>query len=78
MPRKGPLLKFEAERETGEDGTEVLILSFRERGTGRGSTLRIETRGACALARLLDGTRIARSSDAPAEVHIVGEVLHHV
>lgn len=77
MPRAGPLLRWEASRESEDGGPPVIVLSYRERGTGRGGTFKLTSKGARTLARVLDGTRRCADDD-PVEVFIQGEVLSHV
>lgn len=72
MPRSGPLLLCDVSSEG-----DSVVLSYRERGTGHGSTLAFTRRAARTLARMLEGTRVTKSRE-PAPVELCGEVRHHV
>jgi hypothetical protein len=65
------VITFEASLEG-----DAFLLSYRDRASGHGATLRLTKRGALNLARLLDGTRIARD-DRPATTIATGELLEH-
>lgn len=56
---------------------DSLVLRFRERGTGAGGTIALTARSARTLSRVLDGTRVTKSS-APARVELHAEVRAHV
>lgn len=68
VPRSGPLLRLSVRRVRG-----TVLLSYRERGTGRAATLALTTRGAGELSRVIDGTRVC-VTDKPAELELLGEV----
>lgn len=82
MPKRGPLLVLEASRELAEDGSPVLVLSYRERYTRAGATLELSPSSALALARLLDACsrRPAAEAelDAPATCHLSGRIVNQV
>jgi hypothetical protein len=56
---------------------DVVLVAYRERGTGRGATIALTPRGATTLARLLDGTNDT-DSDEPARAELLAEVRTHV
>jgi hypothetical protein len=72
VPRSGPLVTWEFFREG-----DVVLLAYRERGTGNGATIALTPRGATTLARLLEGTNDTES-DEPARAELVAEVREHV
>jgi hypothetical protein len=56
---------------------DVIVLSYRERGTGHGATLAFTRRAARTLSRMLEGTRITKARE-PAPVELCAEVRNHV
>lgn len=72
MPRAGNLVFMDVSWEG-----DSLVLRFRERGTGAGGTIALTARSARTLSRVLDGTRVTKSS-APARIELAAEVRAHV
>jgi hypothetical protein len=72
LPRSGPLLMCDVSLED-----DVVVFSYRERGTGHGATLAFTGRSSRTLARMLEGTRVTKSR-SPAPVELCGEVRQHV